>query len=120
MREIRFRMWINGHFDYWGFMEDGFSGPATSSGDPMTSEERRDRCQMFTGLLDKNGKEIYEGDVVNITMKWGGKVDEPEICTIEDIRYLPMIDKDYYPDVVHEVEVIGDIYSTPELLEETK
>ena len=65
MREIKFRqaIYVNGkfkEFHYWGFLTSGhFAGPETNS---ATIEGAQKNSEMFTGLLDKNGKEVFEGD----------------------------------------------------------
>jgi len=73
----------------------------------------------FTGLLDKNGKEIYEGDVVrdfdgnvgvvewvkdgwNVSGFWSSSQDEPGRAFSENAEF----------------EIIGNIYENPELLNE--
>ena len=59
MREIKFRQHYLGKFHYWGFVGKGiFVAPLDNTfKDKIKSEE-------FTGLKDKNGKEIYEGDIL--------------------------------------------------------
>ena len=63
----------------------------------------------YTGLTDKNGKKIFEGDIVNISN------DEIFEVKYEDGGFtagLFLGDWDY-----GHVEVIGNIYDNPELME---
>ena len=80
--------------------------------------------EQFTGLHDKNGKEIYEGDII----EYGGQqyLDVfRALIKYKDDRFIA----DWHCDVffrkdVHfwtterKVQVIGNIYSNPELLKE--
>ena len=64
----------------------------------------------YTGLKDKNGKEIYEGDYVNCNRY---ENEENYLVEIKDIRYLP---KELFGSNLNYLEVIGNIYENPELL----
>jgi hypothetical protein len=67
----------------------------------------------YTGLKDKNGKEIYEGDVVRVCFQMFPD-DESDYHneTIRDIRKIP-----HLTGSSRTCEVIGNIYENPELLE---
>lgn len=58
----------------------------------------------YTGLKDKNKKEIYEGDIV-------------QFQHIDDYGYMTNIFS-MESDIV--IEIIGNIYENPELLKENK
>ena len=79
--------------------------------------------EQYTGLKDKNGKEIYEGDIVfffteHFDKATGGFDGEDEHnATVEwfDSGFAFMDKIPYDPNI--ECEVIGNIHENPELLE---
>jgi uncharacterized phage protein (TIGR01671 family) len=82
----------------------------------------------YTGLKDKNGKEIYEGDVLRDrisgvvwVVKFGLNKKAGYIgwyVENEEIERTSTIAGDYGADQNSYVEVIGNIYENPELLKE--
>jgi hypothetical protein len=113
MREIKFRAWDTdmGKMDYEVWISPGGQGYYFCDGEP---EPLSNNIMQFTGLHDNNGKEIYEGDILE--------------------RYSDMVPKGSNPFVRSVVEwekyrwegiwgfmsgvVIGNIYENPELLKE--
>lgn len=78
----------------------------------------------FTGLLDKNGKEIYEGDIVKTKGGWGGVVlwNSRGYFYIKDNNYYEYEEPDLSPIGSllccerKQLEIIGNIHDNPELL----
>ena len=77
----------------------------------------------YTGLKDKNGVEIYEGDIVNIRggTFYQGYWEIDEIFEVVYDKYGFLLkNKDYKESfcIAEEIKVIGNIYENPELLGE--
>lgn len=81
--------------------------------------------EQYTGLKDKNGKEIYEGDIVKCwsqdTYPVGRVMYSEEWCDYEIVSYDPKDCKVYSlenfsPTIKEYLEVIGNIHENPELL----
>jgi len=107
MRTIKFRVWDKGDKKIYypaRIFPDGFT-----LGFP--SETKAGILMQFTGLKDRNGKEIYEGDILRI----GGSsrvVEWKEVCD-DKLCYVGF--PFYYLDT-ERMSVIGNIYENPELL----
>jgi uncharacterized phage protein (TIGR01671 family) len=134
-REIKFRgkrvdngEWVHGnYFIDERDIEDGFIWREI----PQIQQRYGDHYQYFdiindtigqyTGLKDKNGKEIYEGDICNCReYECFGKIEWNEdnagfyfYVVVEGGGF----DEECLYEYADELEVIGNIYDNPELLE---
>ena len=114
MREIKFRVW-NGWLNKF---ENDFE--TRRQGNKLTfwvDDNENDECvqlgdiQQFTGLKDKNGKEIYEGDIIE-QIFYGDEISKI-MLVVEDIRNLESI----RCGSSKENKIIGNIYENPEFVE---
>jgi len=123
-REIKFRVWVSfdKNFTYFDVYEypQGIAGGVS---EPM----------QYTGLKDKNGKEIYEGDMVNFTKRGithgpdAEDVKNAEVWySLEDCAFVfgKYKSADYtwwysMADVLYDFEVVGNIFENPNLLDNT-
>lgn len=71
----------------------------------------------FTGLLDKSGREIYEGDIVRT--EWGNNNPTDVLIELEPVIFKDggFYVGDYWLYETNEsAEIIGNIYENPELI----
>ena len=97
-------------------------------GDAITFMRDADEIELMqsTGLKDKNGKEIFEGDVVTNGWKrqvvtFGTQEVEEDFGSIRIYRGFNLYLGGGYPNaIMSEFEVVGNIYENPDLLEVIK
>ena len=132
MREIKFRgksivepEWVYGYY-----YKTGRFGMICQDKNTLKTTVNIETVGQYTGLKDTNKKEIYEGDIVKAYIynyeRTGGNLDDIEIIgtiTYEDCTWFIEVNKDEEYELFEmyinddELEVIGNIYANPELLE---
>lgn len=121
-REIKFRAWYPGdksmHVISFADLAELQFWCSLHEHDDF--EKHPERLMQFTGLCDKNGKEVYESDI--------GKCDNGYTGVIIRDRYMFIVkgyqnschDTPYDAFESDNFEIIGNIYENPELLEGAK
>lgn len=128
MREIKFRAYVVESLIDSQWIENGYGvtkikyTDGTSSvhiltayGDYQVAEES---VGQYTGLKDKNKREIYEGDIVQFTDNYNTDIP-PRIGVVKfNNASFYITDGAYscYRWIDINVEIIGNIYENPELI----
>lgn len=124
MREIKFRAWDKQDGMMHGLAALHFSGsgvnsvkifkrvsPSHSNRTPAEyMRSPRFTLMQYTALKDKNGKEIYEGDILH---QFDYEDNPLQRYVVKDLFRFGW----HHTEWGHQYEVIGNIYENPELLE---
>jgi len=145
MREIKFRAWDG--FKMWpsvGFsdsdcgrviiQESYMVGGGEQWGmyvNASPSKKKETILMQFTGLKDKNGKKIYEGDILRFSVididenTFEAGVEHSAVafqlgCFVRKVGdifdHLKLVWVSEEGDVLEDEEIIGNIYENPELI----
>ena len=140
-REIRFRAWDKKDKKMYDEWADEFDynhgtavGPANDGGylaieELLSTDEENEPeryvLMQYTGLKDKNGVEIYEGDIVDITStNTSGSILPSKYKVIYGCGSFDISRESYGETISYRIgeipngnnEILGNIYENPELL----
>ena len=122
MRKIKFRAWDSKTgvmFTPDAIMNDGTARPVLKLSKKRGMAYKDCPVMQFTGLLDKNGKEIYEGDILEFPSGERRKVLWQATLACfqhEALDYSRWGQLDEM--MATKCEIIGNVYENPELLQE--
>lgn len=115
MREIKFRAFENEKMHYFDLSD-------------TIAPNMEMKVMQYTGLKDKKGKEIYEGDIIGDWTEVDGKMVQSKLQVFFDVKLGQWMldcsnnqDKSCYYALFKELqdfdyEIIGNIHENPELI----
>jgi len=114
MRDLEFRAWHHGGGDPRVEGRMNFSGPVNSmfwgnvEREPLAVE-----VMQYTGLNNKDGVKVFEGDIVKAVLDGDIYIFEVSFVEDRDLNGWNIT----HQNIEDGLEVIGNIYENPELLE---
>lgn len=120
MKEIKFRAWciLGGTMLY---LNDELSDISYYELFCHTPDNRAMNLMQFTGLQDKNGRDIYEGDIVDglLSFKGGTLSTMGEVKYCEDTAAFGLINLSgltlFHNHIIGSFRVKGNVYENPEM-----
>ncbi len=141
MREIKFRAWDKKSKKWLEPIYEAYNNkvydPLINFGgrllirtmdgfEAINNQDQDIELMQYTGLKDKNGKGIYEGDIIKEHSSWDTSLNPAEVkfgdCGVNGEEYhvygfyLNNNDKEILANPTCSMEVIGNIYENPKLL----
>jgi len=129
MREIKFRMWTGKEIVYrkltdrnWYYTPKNDENGCNTAFEALPKDVNH-KIMQCTGLNDKNGKEIYEGDIIKF--QWPNEdYDLAKIIFIRGGFMANRLAEDGVDNIMLSIacrnsEIIGNVYENPELLKES-
>ncbi|MEW4664104.1 YopX family protein [Lactiplantibacillus plantarum] len=126
---IKFRAW-NGYrkimADYVSAIQNGDTQGTPSSVNVIVNRKnetwdiKNDDVELlqFTGLTDVNGKDIYEGDIIEVTSQYWGMLGNRYEVKFQQGAFF--VNCDLLSKISPSISVIGNVHENPELLEADK
>lgn len=127
MKDIKFRVWNSKIFVFGPYRDDTNPSWALAFASAIDQEP-----EQYVGIKDKNGREIFEGDILGSLEENNGNVNKAAanrkrpsvlgVVTFESGSFGVQIDYDmlFFPFaemVLHDLEVIGNIHENPTMFE---
>jgi uncharacterized phage protein (TIGR01671 family) len=115
MREIKFRAWFKDipHMATDIEIGHGYLQIIDAKNEEWNREiGEADAIMQYTGLKDKDGKDVYEGDIIN----WNGlnyAIEWERGAFRLKVKFWSLV---RWVEVIHLLEVLGNVYQNPELL----
>lgn len=121
MRELKFRVWSEEDKEYRNDLNVFrlHDGKLICTSPAYSLEGDRFDVEQYTGLKDKNGEEIYEGDIVGF--KWTKRL---YLVSYREYDASFILENDVWEETIHlsldkdDFEVFGTIHENGYLLEE--